>query len=374
MSTKDFSFTLKKTDTRTAARLGELSTPHGIINTPIFMPVGTQATVKGMTPEDLEVEIGASIILSNTYHLFLRPGHSVVEELGGLHGFMNWKKPILTDSGGFQVFSLKDLSKITDEGVQFQSHLDGGKKHFISPEKAVEIQESLGADIIMVLDECIPYPASKDYAISSTKRSLDWALRCLKAQKREDQWLFGIVQGGMYPDLRKDCAQRLVDMDFPGYAVGGLSVGESKTQMLDMLEATRDVLPTDKPRYAMGVGTPEDLFSCIALGIDMFDCVMPTRNARNATLFTSTGKVSIKNAAHIRDSNPLDLECSCYTCKNYSRAYLRHLYTTGELLSYRLNTIHNLHFYLNLTKRIRESIANESFHELWRDFRSKTGN
>jgi len=358
MSGKHFSFTLKKTDIKTGARLGELSTPHGIINTPIFMPVGTQATVKGMTPEDLE-SIGASIILSNTYHLFLRPGHAVVEELGGLHGFMNWNRPILTDSGGFQVFSLKDLSKITDEGVQFQSHLDGGKKHFISPEKAVEIQESLGADIIMVLDECIPYPASKDYAKSSTKRSLEWALRCLQAQKRDDQWLFGIVQGGMYPDLREDCAKRLVDMDFPGYAVGGLSVGESKTQMLDMLEATRDILPTSKPRYAMGVGTPDDLFSCIALGIDMFDCVMPTRNARNGT-------------AHISDSNPLDLECSCYTCKNYSRAYLRHLYTTGELLSYRLNTIHNLHFYLNLTKLIREAIANEYFHELWRDFRGKS--
>ncbi len=369
LSTDLLSFKLKKTDTRTKARRGELRTAHGSIQTPIFMPVGTQATVKSVTPENL-CDIGSSIILSNTYHLYLRPGHKVVEELGGLHGFMNWKKPILTDSGGFQIFSLKDLCKIKDEGVEFQSHLDGGRKHFISPEDAVSIQESLGADIIMVLDECIPYPATKEYAKKSTTRSEEWALRCLKAQKRDDQWLFAIVQGGMYQDLRTDCAKRLVDMDFPGYAIGGLSVGESKEQMLEMAEISAEALPTNKPRYAMGVGTPLDLFACIAVGIDMFDCVMPTRNARNGTLFTHRGKISIKNSKYLSDKEPVDQECLCYTCKNYSKAYLRHLFVTKETLSCTLNTIHNLHFYLSLTEKIRKAIENKCFLELWQSFKS----
>jgi len=368
MNNLNTAFSLKKTDAKTSARLGELCTPHGIIPTPIFMPVGTQATVKGMTPENLK-DVGASVILSNTYHLFLRPGHKLIEEFGGLHNFMNWDRPILTDSGGFQIFSLKGLSKITDAGVEFQSHLDGGTKHFISPESAVEIQESLGSDIIMVLDECIPYPASKEYTKDSTRRSEEWALRCLKAQKRDDQLLFAIVQGGMYEDLRRDCALRLVDMDFPGYAIGGLSVGETKNQMLEMVQVSTDVLPRDKPRYVMGVGTPLDIFACVAAGADMFDCVMPTRNARNGTLFTSFGKLVIKNAKYSGDKGAIDPKCSCYTCRNYSRAYLRHLFVAGEILFHTLSTIHNLHFYLDMTEQIRASIEKGTFLELWNKFK-----
>jgi len=265
---------------------------------------------------------------------------------------MNWDRPILTDSGGFQIFSLKGLSKITDAGVEFQSHLDGGTKHFISPESAVEIQESLGSDIIMVLDECIPYPASKEYTKDSTRRSEEWALRCLKAQKRDDQLLFAIVQGGMYEDLRRDCALRLVDMDFPGYAIGGLSVGETKNQMLEMVQVSTDVLPRDKPRYVMGVGTPLDIFACVAAGADMFDCVMPTKNAK-----------------YSGDKGAIDPKCSCYTCRNYSRAYLRHLFVAGEILFHTLSTIHNLHFYLDMTEQIRASIEKGTFLELWNKFK-----
>jgi queuine tRNA-ribosyltransferase len=352
------------------ARTGRLMTRHGEVETPVFMPVGTQATVKTLSPADLE-SIDAEIILSNTYHLFLRPGHELVREFGGLHGFMNWKRPVLTDSGGFQVFSLADLRKVTDEGVTFQSHIDGGAKHFITPEYAVEIQEALGADIIMAFDECIPYPATRDYAQESLDRTHRWAKRCRDAKKDTGQALFGIVQGGMYADLRKQSADTLVDIGFEGYAIGGLSVGETKPLMYEMLEATVPSLPQDQPRYLMGVGTPEDLVEGVDRGIDMFDCVMPTRNARNGTFFTSFGKLSIRNSRYERDSSPLDPECGCYTCRNFSRAYLRHLFNAGEVLALRLGTIHNLSFYLSLMKDIRSSLEQGRFREFKKEFLAK---
>jgi len=365
-----YRFTLIKKDKASSGRVGSITTPHGEIKTPVFMPVGTQATVKTLSPDDLR-EVGAEIILSNTYHLFLRPGHGLIREFGGLHGFMNWDRPILTDSGGFQVFSLADLRKISDDGVTFQSHLDGGAKHFFTPETAVEIQEALGADIIMAFDECIPYPASRDYAGESLERTLRWAVRCREAKKETGQALFGIVQGGMYPDLRKTSAEALVDIGFDGYALGGLSVGETKPMMYEMIEASVPSLPEDKPRYVMGVGTPEDLVEGVARGIDMFDCVMPTRNARNGTYFTSFGKVVIKNARYERDQQPIDPECGCSTCRNFSRAYLRHLLNAGEVLALRLGTIHNLFFYLNLMREIRQSLDQGRFWEFKREFLAK---
>lgn len=336
------------------------------------MPVGTQASVKTLSPEDL-VDIGAEIILSNTYHLFLRPGHELIREFGGLHQFMNWKRPVLTDSGGFQVFSLADLRKVTDEGVAFQSHVDGGAKHFITPEYAIEIQEALGADIIMTFDECIPYPATRDYAMESLERTHRWAKRCREAKKDTGQALFGIVQGGMHADLRKRSAETLVDIGFDGYAIGGLSVGETKPLMYEMLEATVPSLPEDQPRYLMGVGTPEDLVEGVDRGVDMFDCVMPTRNARNGTFFTSFGKLVIRNARYERDSDPLDPACRCYTCRNFTRAYLRHLFNAGEVLALRLGTIHNLYFYLNLMQDIRTSIEQERFKAFKKEFLAKRG-
>jgi queuine tRNA-ribosyltransferase len=345
-------------------------TSHGEISTPVFMPVGTQATVKTLSPEDLDA-IGAEIILSNTYHLFLRPGHELIREFGGLHSFMNWNRPLLTDSGGFQVFSLADLRKVTDEGVTFQSHIDGGAKHFITPEYAVEIQEALGADIIMAFDECIPYPATRDYAQESLERTHRWAKRCREAKKNTGQALFGIVQGGMYPDLRKRSAETLVDIGFDGYAVGGLSVGETKPLMYEMLEATVPHLPENQPRYLMGVGTPEDLVEGVDRGIDMFDCVMPTRNARNGTFFTSFGKLVIRNSRYERDKDPIDPACGCSTCRNFTRAYLRHLFNAGEVLALRLGTIHNLFFYLNLMSGIRSSIEKGQFKEFKKEFFAK---
>ena len=362
-----YNFSLTKKGVDTAGRIGKFTTSHGTVQTPVFMPVGTQATVKTLSPEDLEA-IGAEIILSNTYHLFLRPGHGLIKDFGGLHGFMNWKRPVLTDSGGFQVFSLADLRKVTDEGVTFQSHIDGGAKHFITPEYAVEIQEALGADIIMAFDECIPFPATKDYAQESLERTHRWAKRCRDAKKDTGQALFGIVQGGMYADLRKRSAETLVDIGFDGYAIGGLSVGETKPLMYEMLEATVPHLPEDQPRYLMGVGTPEDLVEGVDRGIDMFDCVMPTRNARNGTFFTSFGKLSIRNSRYERDSSPLDPACGCYTCKNFTRAYLRHLFNAGEVLALRLGTIHNLFFYLHLMKEIRASIEQGRFKEFKKEF------
>jgi len=337
--------------------VGEIKTPHGNFETPVFMPVGTQGSVKAVSPEDL-VDTGARVILANTYHLYLRPGHKVIERLGGLHRFMNWSGPILTDSGGFQVYSLASLRNITEEGVNFQSHLDGSK-HFIGPEESMEIQKALGADIIMAFDECAPYPADYEYVLNSVKLTSMWAKRCIEHKKDFNQSLFGIVQGGMYSDLREKSAKNLVDMDFDGYALGGLSVGEDQETRLRVISETRCFLPDDKPVYLMGVGTPEDLVEAVILGVDMFDCVMPTRNARNGTLFTSNGKLNIKNAQYIDDEKPIDENCQCYTCSNYSKAYLRHLYMVRELLAYRLNTIHNLFYYSKLMEGIRQAIEGD---------------
>jgi queuine tRNA-ribosyltransferase len=340
------------------------------METPAFMPVGTMATVKTLTPEEL-VDGGAQMILANTYHLMLRPGHELIKGFGGLHGFMNWKGPILTDSGGYQVFSLANLRKITEEGVKFQSHIDGSAWN-LTPEFSIEVQEALGADIIMAFDECPPHPATREYTKDSMELTLRWAERCKEAKKRSDQALFGIVQGGMYKDLRQESARRTVELGFDGYAIGGLSVGESKELMAEMVEVAVPYLPEDKPRYLMGVGTPADLVEAVGRGIDMFDCVMPTRCARNGTLFTSKGKLVIKNSQHKADHAPLDDDCECYTCKNYSRAYLRHLYVAGEILGLRLNTIHNIHYYTTLMGRMRSAIEQDGFEDFKKDFYDKT--
>ncbi|MBI5788288.1 MAG: tRNA guanosine(34) transglycosylase Tgt [Candidatus Schekmanbacteria bacterium] len=357
-----FSFELLKKDQHSAARLGRIITPHGEIETPIFMPVGTQATVKAMTGEELE-GLGAQIILGNAYHLYLRPGMELISQFGGLHKFMHWERPILTDSGGYQVFSLGKFCKISEEGVSFQSHVDGGTRHFISPEEAIRIQQTLNADIVMILDECLPYPATEDYALASLERTTRWAQRCRMVHDGK-RGMFGIVQGGTYLHLRRESARQLIDLDFEGYALGGLSVGESKEITHEIMSIVTPILPENKPRYAMGLGTPLDLIKGVAAGVDMFDCVMPTRHARNGMLFTGFGHIVIKNAAYTRDLSPIDEECNCYTCRNYSRAYLRHLNLAGEILSARLNTIHNLHFYLDLMRQIRHSIAYNCFRDL----------
>jgi len=344
---------------QSGARLGRVHTPHGIIETPTFMPVGTQATVKTMSPEELKA-LDAQIILSNTYHLFLRPGHEIVKKAGGLHKFMNWDRPILTDSGGFQVFSLSERRKINEEGVEFRSHLNG-EKLFLSPEKAMEIQNALGPDIMMAFDECPPYPATYEYVKQSTERTSRWAERCLASHRRKDeQGLFAIVQGGMFEDLRVQSAKDLTSMDFPGYAIGGLSVGEPKHLMYEVLDYTVPHLPFDKPRYLMGVGSPDALIEGSIRGIDMFDCVLPTRIARNGTTMTSEGRLVIRNAKFAEDFGPLDPKCDCYTCKNYSRAYIRHLIKADETFGLRLTTYHNLHFLVNLMKNVREAILNDS--------------
>jgi len=356
-----------KKDKRTGARLGKLLTPHGIIDTPVFMPVGTQATVKTMSPEELK-EIGAKIILSNTYHLFLRPGHALIAKAGGLHRFMHWDGAILTDSGGFQVFSLSDLRKISEEGVEFRSHLDGSKQ-FLSPEKSMEVQMALGSDIVMAFDECTPYPATYEYAKQSAERTFRWAQRCKEALiSTERQALFGIVQGSMYPDLRRQNAAQITGLDLPGYAIGGLSVGEPKEMMYEMLDTTVPLLPEDKPRYLMGVGSPDALIEGVIRGVDMFDCVLPTRIARNGTALSRYGKLVIRNAGYAEDFLPLDPSCSCYTCRNFSRAYLRHLLKAEEILGLRLMTIHNLHFLLQLMAEIREAIAEDRLLEYRRQF------
>ncbi len=358
---------------QTGARRGVIHTPHGDIQTPIFMPVGTQATVKSMTPEELKEEVKAQIILSNTYHLYLRPGHKLVEEAGGLHEFMRWDRPILTDSGGFQVFSLSDLRKITEDGVEFKSHLDGSK-HMFTPESVMEIENSLGADIIMSFDECCPYPSTYDYAKNSMERTTRWAKRCKEAhQKPDKQGLFGIVQGGMYKDLREKSAKDLVAMDLPGYAVGGLSVGEPLDLMCEILEHTTQFLPENKPRYLMGVGTPDYLIEAALRGIDMCDCVLPTRIARNGTAMTWNGKVVVRNATYEKDWGPLDAECDCYTCKNYTRAYIRHLVKTNEILGIRLLSIHNLRFLTKLMERVREEIENDNLGTFKEEFYKRYG-
>lgn len=359
-------YELIKKCSQTGARVGRIYTPHGVFDTPMFMPVGTQATVKAVSPDELKA-MGASIILSNTYHLYLRPGADLIAEAGGLHKFMKWDGGILTDSGGFQVFSLGPLRKITEEGVSFRSHIDGSK-HFLSPEKAIEVQMALGADIIMAFDECVPYPADFEYARASTERTTRWAERCQKAHTRKDQALFGIVQGGMYKDLRTMSAQDLVKMDFPGYAVGGLSVGEPKQLMYEMLEHTVPLLPQTKPRYLMGVGTPDCLVEGVMHGIDMFDCVFPTRVARNGTAMTSKGRLVVKNAQFSRDFRPIDPDCDCYTCRNFSRAYIRHLLKTEEIFGLRLTTIHNLHFLIQFMKKMRQSILEDRFLAFRQDF------
>ena len=352
-------FTILHQDASCRARLGSLKTIHGEIETPIFMPVGTNATVKAMTPEDLKA-VNAQIILANTYHLYLRPGHRLVEKLGGLHRFMNWERPILTDSGGFQVFSLGELRKIDENGVKFQSHLDGSY-HILTPELAIQIQEALGADIIMCFDECPPATADYDYVKKSLELTTRWAQRCKDAHGREGQQLFGIIQGGMHHDLRARSLHEICSIGFDGYALGGLSVGEEKEQMYGVMECCAPLMPQDAPRYIMGIGAPEDLIEAVWHGFDMFDCVMPTRNARNGMLFSSQGRINIKAKIYEEDEGPLDPECGCYVCRNYSRAYLRHLYRAGEILSSNLNTYHNLYYYLDLMQQIREAIRNNSY-------------
>ncbi|WP_128895953.1 tRNA guanosine(34) transglycosylase Tgt [Longirhabdus pacifica] len=360
-------YELIKTCKQSGARLGKLHTPHGEIETPIFMPVGTQATVKTMSPEDLK-QLKAQIILSNTYHLFLRPGHELIREAGGLHKFMNWDRPILTDSGGFQVFSLSEMRKITEEGVAFRSHLNGDKL-FISPEVAMEIQNALGSDIMMAFDECPPYPADYNYVKQSTERTSRWAERCLNHHERKhDQALFGIVQGGMHEDLRRQSVADLTSMDFPGYSIGGLSVGEPKDIMYEVLEFTTPLLPTHKPRYLMGVGSPDALLEGAIRGVDMFDCVLPTRIARNGTLMTSQGRLVVRNAKYAKDFGPLDPNCDCYTCKNYSRAYIRHLLKADEIFGVRLTTYHNLYFLVQLMERVREAIREDRLLDFKEEF------
>jgi len=354
-------------DSQSRARRGRLHTPHGTVETPVFMPVGTQATVKTLSPEEVR-DLGAQIILSNTYHLYLRPGHDLVAEAGGLHKFMNWQGAVLTDSGGFQVFSLSDLRKITEEGVKFRSHIDGSE-HFLSPEKAIQVENALGADIIMAFDECTPWPCEWEYAKKSMERTTRWARRCQEAHARpHDQALFGIVQGSTFGDLRQEHARQIVALDFPGYAIGGLSVGEPKDLMAEMLDVTVPLLPEDKPRYLMGVGSPEDLVEGVWRGVDMFDCVLPTRIARHGTVFVPDGKLTVRNAEFARDFRPLQEGCDCYACRHYSRAYIRHLLKAEEMLGLRLCSIHNLRFLVRLMEEIRASLEAGTFAAYRRDF------
>jgi queuine tRNA-ribosyltransferase len=360
-----FSFELLVEDRHSQARAGLIHTPHGDIPTPLFAPVGTQATVKTLTPADLH-ELGATLILSNTYHLYLRPGADLIASFGGLHRFMQWPSPILTDSGGFQVFSLAGLRKIDEDGVTFRSHLDGSEHRF-TPEKVIAIQEQLGADIIMAFDECAP-PHDYTYNVEALQRTHRWAERCLAAHRRTDQALYGIVQGGIFADLRAQSAEFLASLDFPGYGIGGLSVGETKAQMHAMLEVLHPILPRYKPRYLMGVGSPEDLFECVARGIDQFDCVLPTRIARNGAVFTRQGRVNLRNARFAADHEPLEADCRCYTCRTFSRAYLRHLIIANEILALRLTTLHNLHFMLETMRRIRHSIIAGTFVDYKNEF------
>jgi queuine tRNA-ribosyltransferase len=371
MISSPFRFELLAVDRATRARRGRLHTPHGVVDTPVFIPVGTAGSVKTLDNRDLD-ELDAQLVLANTYHLYLRPGHEIVRSFGGLHGFVNRPRPFLTDSGGFQIFSLSELRKITEEGVRFASHIDGSR-HLLTPELSVQIQEALGADIIMAFDECIPYPSTHEYVRQSTERTVRWTRRCLAAKTREDQALFGIVQGGMFDDLRAWSAAETVALDLPGYALGGLSVGESIEQMMHMAAFALPLLPDDRPRYVMGVGHPEDMLDLIARGADMFDCVMPTRNARTGTLYTRDGRINIRNAKYKTDGRPLDPECSCYTCRTHSRAYLRHLFLAGEPSVLRLLTLHNLTLYFDLLRGAREAIANHTYFDYHAAFRGRLG-
>lgn len=365
-------FKVVHTDPNSGARAGILTTPHGEIKTPVFMPVGTLGTVKAMTPEELW-DLNAQIILANTYHMYLRPGSDIVRRAGGLHRFMHWDGPILTDSGGFQVFSLGALRKITEEGVEFRSHIDGSK-HFLTPEKSIAIQEDLGSDIMMCFDECVHYGADHEYTRKSMEMTHRWAKRCKDAQKYpEKQAIFGIIQGGMYKDLRTESAKVMSEMDFPGYSIGGLSVGEPKEEMIELLHHTTSHMPWDKPRYLMGVGTPDYLLETVASGMDMADCVIPTRLARHGTIITHTGMLSVRNAQFKDDFTAPDPDCDCYTCTNYSRAYLRHLFQCGEILASRLASIHNIRFLLKLMEEAREAILEDRFLEYKNSFNEKFG-
>lgn len=366
-----FKFELIKKDAGSAARLGKMITPHGAVDTPAFMPVGTQGTVKSLLPEQIQ-SCGSQIILSNTYHLYLRPGHETIKKMGGLHKFMNWTGPILTDSGGFQVYSLGKLRKITNDGVIFRSHVDGSK-HYLTPQKAVEIQEALGSDIMMCFDECTPYPATFAETQKSLALTMKWAESCKEAQTNTGQALFGIVQGGTYLDLRKKAVEEIIPLDFDGYALGGVSVGEPKEIMYAIAKAITPMLPEDKPRYLMGVGTPEDIVYGVSCGIDIFDCVIPTRSARHGLLFTNSEKVVIKNARFREDKTPVDETCDCYTCKNFSRGYLRHLFVAGEILAMVLNTIHNVHYYMRLLSQIRAALEKNTFTQFKNTFLKNEG-
>lgn len=365
---QEFSFQILGKSSETAARLGKLRTPHATIDTPVFMPVGTQATVKAMSQDELR-EIGFDIILGNTYHLYLRPGHELLRTAGGLHKFMNWDRAMLTDSGGFQVFSLSDLRHIGDDGVIFKSYIDGSE-HSFTPERVMEIEAAIGADIIMAFDECPPYPSTYEYARNATIRTHNWLRRC-KASRPEGQALFGIVQGGTYKDLRQWSAEFVASLDLPGNAIGGVSVGEPKDVMHEVVEWSAPVLPEHKPRYLMGVGTPVDIIDFVIQGIDMFDCVLPTRLGRNGSMYTTYGRINIKNARFIDDFTPLDPECDCIACRNHTRAYIRHLYKSGEILAARLATYHNLYFYARLMKGIRQAIATDSLLQFRREFMAK---
>ncbi len=368
---KSFEFELLHICKQTGARRGRLHTPHGVIETPIFMPVGTQATVKTVSPHELK-DLNAQIILSNTYHLHLRPGEDLVQEAGGLHKFMNWDRPILTDSGGFQVFSLASLRKLTEEGVTFRSHLDGSK-HFFSPETSIAIQEKLGSDIAMQFDECSAYPCSYDQAQKAMKRTIRWLTRCMDAKTRDDQALFGIVQGAFFKDLRIECAKEMAKLDLPGFGIGGLSVGEPKEIMYDMLEAINPHMPEGKPRYLMGVGSPDCLIEGVIRGVDMFDCVLATRVARNGTCFTRNGRLVIRNAKYAHDFDPLDETCDCYACRNFSRAYIRHLLKAEEIFGLRLCSLHNLRFLTKLMEDVRSAIEQDALGDFIEDFYAKHG-
>lgn len=362
-----FEFTVEKNCSHSSARLGRLQTPHGEIQTPTFMPVGTQATVKTLTPDELK-EAKSQIILSNTYHLYLRPGHELIKELGGLHQFMNWDKPILTDSGGYQVFSLGDLRKITEEGVMFRSHLDGSK-HMFTPESVMEIENALGADIIMAFDECIPHTADRTYTKNSLERTTRWLERCVKAHENPDsQALFGIVQGGMYTDLRLQSIKEITQFDLPGYGIGGLSVGESNDMMYRLLDETVSYMPQHKPHYLMGVGNPDNLVQAVGYGVDMFDCVQATRIARHGAFWTRKGRLSIKNQQYMKDTTPLEEGCQCYACRNFTKAYIRHLFKANEMLAYRLISIHNIHFLNQLMQDLRASLQEDRYVDFRDEF------
>ncbi len=366
-----FEFELLHVDKHTGARRGRLHTPHGVIETPIFMPVGTQASVKTMSPDELK-DCGAQIILSNTYHLHLRPGEQLIQKAGGLHKFMNWDRPILTDSGGFQVFSLASLRKLEEYGVEFRSHLDGSRQ-FISPEISVGIQQALGSDIMMQFDECSPYPCDYDRAKNAMHRTLRWLERCMKAKTNDHQALFGIVQGAFYGDLRIECAKEMARLDLPGFGIGGLSVGEPKEIMYDMLEQMMPYMPEKKPRYLMGVGSPDCLIEGVLRGVDMFDCVLATRVARNGTVFTHDGRLVVRNAKYAEDFTPLDPDCDCYACRNFTRGYIRHLFKAGEILALRLNSIHNIYFLTHMMSEMRQAIENDALLDWTNEFYARHG-